>query len=64
MKTIKLNEDSILQRLSDGELGILKGGIECSPTGPMGISNAQNSLCTCVAGCGCSAHSACVTCTA
>lgn len=71
MKPIKLNEESIIKRLSNGELANIRGGVNYAQT-LCGIKKPTlgtcdeptNPLCNCLAGCGCNPQSACNGCTA
>lgn len=73
MKTLKLNEESIIRRMSNGELSALCGGVSypqslCNiplPSLSSCTEEPKNPLCVCLAGCGCMpAQSACNVCTA
>ena len=56
----KLDEKSILKRLSDGTMFQVTGGSSSHFTS----EEVQPSLGTCLAGCGCNPHRACDTCQA
>ena len=75
MKHVKLNEESIISRISNGELAFICGGTDntqllCGgPIKPtLGFScgnDPTNPLCYCLAGCGCRpAQTACDICIA
>lgn len=72
MKPVKLNEEAIIKRMSNGELASVRGGANSAQTlcgGPImptqGIcGEPTNPLCNCLAGCGCNPQSACNGCTA
>ncbi len=73
MERIKLNEEAIINRMSDGELFALYGGHDyaqpvCGVVSPsLGKCTEQPSdpLCNCLAGCGCTpSQRACDICTA
>lgn len=59
-KKKKLNEESILKRLSNGAMYQVTGGKSASFTN----ADVQPSLGDCLAGCGCDPHRACNTCQA
>lgn len=73
MKHVKLDENAILNRMSNGELSAINGGVNYAQTlcsGPINPSLSKcteqptNPLCNCLAGCGCNPQSACNGCTA
>lgn len=61
-KKKKLNEESILKRLSNGAMYQVNGGRSNSFTDS--DNSLQPSLGDCLAGCGCTPHRACNTCQA
>ena len=65
MKHVKLNEESIISRISNGELAFICGG-PIKPTLGFSCGNdPTNPLCYCLAGCGCRpAQTACDICIA
>lgn len=71
MKQIKLDEQAIIKRLSNGEKSVITGGLDNLQNlyGTQQTATAKScgslqrvSVCKCVAGCGCNPYSACVTC--
>lgn len=73
MEKLKLNEESIIRRMSNGDLSALCGGTSypqslCDvqfPSLKSCTEKPKNPLCTCLAGCGCMpVQRACNGCTA